>query len=399
MSQRVSENVAICIDTSRSMFRTDYKPNRFYCCVNAIKKLITNRFEKDGKSTFAIITFSDKAKVVSDFTNVERQLYDTLDSLTIGGRSNMGDGIALSIKVLIGELRKVMANIPRVLVISDGIYTQNSIDPIKMARLAQGLNIKIDTFRLGVMSQLNILKKLSDLTKGKYYYSNDYKSLLSIAQNFADSNIKIPGTNMKSLIENPSFLRKIAAKLLRVQDLTKSQETRIKQLRGEADFKKCTICFQEKDPTTQGTFYLTGRYCPNCQTPYHIHCLAGWAMSQTDDKLTESGTCRCPHCFYLLKIPTEVTQAQRLRSLSGTGYKKQERSQKAEILPATLENISELGQEAIYSSCPVCNYIFEENQQVVKCGDPECATLYHIECFQKLEDGLCKKCGVKLHLY
>ncbi|MFX0186245.1 MAG: VWA domain-containing protein [Candidatus Hodarchaeota archaeon] len=399
MPQRVSENVVICIDTSRSMFRTDFKPNRLYSCINAIKKLIQKRFEEDGKSTFAIVSFSDNANKVSDFTSVESQLSDMLDSLTIGGRSNMGDGIALSIKILIGELRKVMANIPRILLISDGINTETINDPIKMARLAQGLNIKIDTFRLGVMSQLNILKKLSDLTKGKYYYSNDSKSLLAIAQKFADSNIKIPGSDMESLIKNPSFLRKIAAKLLRVQDLTKTQELRLKQIRGEADFKKCTICFQEDDPTTKGSFYLTGRYCPNCQTPYHIHCLAGWAMSQTDETSAESGTCRCPHCFYLLNIPLEVTQAQKLRSLSGLKYQKQENSQKSEILPATLENISDLGDDAIYSSCPICHYIFEENQQVVKCGDTECRTLYHIECFQKLENGQCKSCGNKLHLY
>ena len=399
MPQRVSENVVICLDTSRSMFRTDYKPNRLYCCISAIKQLIKKRFEIDGTSAFAIVKFSDNAKKVLDFTNFEDQLIDTLNSLTIGGKSNMADGLGVSIKVLIAELRKVMASIPRILVISDGNYTQSAIDPIKMARLAQGLNIRIDAVRIGVIGQLNILKRLSDLTKGRYYYGNDYKSLINSAQDFADSNIKIPGSEIESLSENPSFLRKIAANLLRVQDLTESQELRIKQIRGEGDFKKCTICFQENDPTTKGNFFLTGRYCPNCQTPYHIHCLAGWSMSQSDSSLTDSGTCRCPHCFYLLKIPSEVTQAQKLRSLSGSRYQKQEGSQKSEVLPASLENISELGSDAIYKSCPVCHYIFEENQQIVKCGDPECETLYHIECFQKLENGQCKSCGVKLHLY
>ena len=63
------------------------------------------------------------------------------------------------------------------------------------------------------------------------------------------------------------------------------------------------------------------------------------------------------------------------------------------------KQLSELGADAIYKSCPVCNYIFEENQQVVKCGNPECKTLYHVECFQNLENGQCKSCGVKLHLY
>lgn len=386
------------MDISRSMFKTDYKPNRLVSCINAIKTLIKQRFKIDGKSNFAIVNFSDEAKKILDFTNIENQLFEALESITIGGRSNIGDGLALSIKLLIGELRKVMVNLPRILVISDGNHTQTAIDPIKMARLAQGLSIKIDSFKLGQISEISILKRITDLTKGKYYYSSDAESIVNSAQRLADSNFKTSGLSIDSLIKRPSFLRKIAASLFRVQDLTKSQELRIKQMRGEGDFKKCSICFQEEDPISKGSFFLTGRYCPNCHTPYHIHCLSGWSSSQTDDIMKEAGTCRCPHCFYLLKIPTEVTQAQRLRSLSGTSLQKFD-SKEPEIVNATLENISELGQDAIYSSCPVCHLIFEENQQIVKCGNPECNSLYHIDCFQKLENKQCKSCSSKLHLY
>ena len=217
--------------------------------------------------------------------------------------------------MIIEELRNIMAKLPRILVISDGNYTKTAVDPVKMARLAQGLGIKIDSFRIGEMSQLNILKRLSDLTGGTYYYNNSEDSLLESAQKLADANIQVPSLKKKELIEKPEFLRKIAATLLRVQDLTKNQEMRIKHIRGEADYQKCTICFSETDPYTKATFYLTGRYCPNCNTPYHIHCLAAWASSQTERTLMESGTCRCPHCFYLLKIPIEVTQIQKLKIL------------------------------------------------------------------------------------
>jgi hypothetical protein len=88
-----------------------------------------------------------------------------------------------------------------------------------------------------------------------------------------------------------------------------------------------------------------------------------------------------------------------LRSLSGTSSQKQIAPQEAEIVPAKLINISELGEDALYTSCPVCHYIFEENQQIVQCGNSECEALYHIDCFKKLENGHCKSCAVKLHLY
>ncbi len=397
MSERRSENIVICIDTSRSMFRTDYKPNRLTCTINAVKKLIKERLNVDGSSAFSIIKFSDNAEKLIDFTSFETELYQLLDSLSLGGKSALGDGLALSIKLLIEELRKIMAKTPRILVISDGNYTETAIDPVKMARLAQGLGIKIDSFRIGEMSQLNILKRLCDLTGGNYYYSNSPDSLLDSARRLADDNVKVVSVKAQKLIENPEFLRKIAANLLRVQDLTKSQETRIKQLRGEADYKKCTICFSENNPYTKGSFYLTGRYCPNCQTPYHVHCLAAWASSQTDQTLTESGTCRCPHCFYLLKIPSEVTQIQKFKILTGDSSKKEIGPGKPEVVPADLTNISNLGEEALYKSCPVCHLIFDEHQEVVRC--PTCNELYHIDCYKKLSNSQCRTCGSKLHLY
>ncbi len=397
MSERRPENIVICIDTSRSMFRTDYKPNRLICSINAVKKLINERLNLDNSSAFSIVKFSDSAEKLTEFSSFETELYEPLGSLSLGGKSALGDALALSIKLVIEELRKIMAKAPRILVISDGSYTKTAIDPVKMARLAQGLGIKIDSFRIGEMSQLNILKRLCDLTGGNYYYSNSPSSLLDSAQRLADDNFKAPSVKSEKLIEKPEFLRKIAANLLRVQDLTKSQETRIKQIRGEADYKKCTICFSENNPYTKGSFYLTGRYCPNCQTPYHVHCLAAWASSQTDQTLSESGTCRCPHCFYLLKIPSEVTQIQKLKILTGTSTQKEIGAQKPEIIPADLTNISSLGEEALYKSCPVCHLIFEEHQEVVRC--PECNEIYHIDCFKKLDNSLCKTCFSKLHLY
>jgi len=379
------------------MFRTDYAPNRLKSCVAALKKLIQERIEEDQASAFAIVSFNDHAETVIDFTNYTQELFEALDELNFQGRSAMGDALALSIKMIISELRKIAAKVPRILLVSDGNYTRTAVDPLKMARLSQGLSIKIDSFRLGEVSHLNILKRLSDLTGGKYFYNNDAESLLNAAHEFAESNVKTLGSKADSPIENPAFLRKIAANLLRVQDLTKDQEQKLKAMRGQTDFKKCSICFSDTDPITKGSFYVTGRYCPNCNTPFHIHCLSGWADSQKDSKLKESGTCRCPHCFYLLKIPSEVTQAQKLRSLSSPASSS--KSPQSEFFTAKkYDDVAVLGDEAMYNSCPVCHLIFEEGQQAIQCGNPECRTLYHAECFAQLDDHRCKNCGVKLTL-
>ncbi|MBY8981416.1 MAG: VWA domain-containing protein [Candidatus Lokiarchaeota archaeon] len=395
MSNRYSENIIICIDTSRSMFRSDYPPSRLICCVKTLKKLVKERLHIDPSSSFAIIRFSNNAEKLLDFSNIQEDIFKNLDSLSIKGTSAIGEALALSIKLIIEELRKIAAKIHKILLISDGNYTKTAIDPLKMARLAQGLNIKIDTFRLSNGGKLNILKRLSDVSGGKYYYNNDEITLNDSAISFANSNLK-SNSDINSSIQNPAYLRRIAANLLRVQDLTKDQEQRMRQIRGIADFKKCSICFLEKDPVTNGSFYLTGRYCPNCQTPYHIHCLSNWADSSGDSKLRKSGTCRCPHCFYLLKIPTEVSQAQRLKILAEMQSSPNTGPKSIEIVSALKMKASFLGDEALYNSCPVCNMIFEENQEIIKCGNYKCGVLYHFDCFSKLHNNICKNCGSQL---
>jgi len=397
---RIPEDLVICIDTSRSMFRKDFTPNRFTCCISAAKTLANERFNLDNLSAFAVIGYSDKAKKIIDFTTSSfgNNLNDALDSLTCGGYSAMGDALALSIKTLIAELRKIGAKTPRIVLISDGNYMKTAVDPLKMARVAQGLSIRIDTFGITNTRQDNLLKRISDITGGRYFYNNDLESLTRSAKEIAEDNYKTYGASKETLIENPAFLRQIAANLLRVQDLTRDQEQRAKQIRGEVDFKKCSICFSDQNPYTKGSFYVTGRYCPNCTTPFHIHCLAAWADSQKDHQVRRSGTARCPHCFYLLKIPIEVTQIQKLRVL--TKGLKEEPPQKPEIIPAKyIQDVAVLGDEALFNACPVCHLIFEKGQSAVQCGNLQCNTLYHEDCFKKLKEGHCKNCDIRLHLY
>ena len=398
--QRIPENIVICIDTSRSMYRRDFSPNRLVSCVTAIKTLINERFNLDSFSAFCVVQFSDKPKQVVEFTtsSYANKLNEALESLGCGGCSAMGEALALSIKALIGELRKVGAKSPRILLISDGNYKKTGVDPLKMARLAQGLNIRIDTFKVGSTSQQNILKRASDITGGRNFYTNDLESLIRSAKEIADDNYKTYSGGKDKMIENPAFLRKIAAKLLRVQDLTKDQEERIKQIRGKGDFKKCSICFSDQNPYTKGSFYVTGRYCPQCNTPFHIHCLSAWADSQKDHKIKRSGTARCPHCFYLLKIPTEVSQIQKLRVL--TKGSKDESMKEPELVPAKyIQDVIKLGEEALFNACPVCHLIFEKGQPAIQCGNNECNALYHEACFKQLKEGHCRTCDVRLHLY
>ena len=88
---------------------------------------------------------------------------------------------------------------------------------------------------------------------------------------------------------------------------------------------------------------------------------------------------------------------RKLHTLSVLSQKKDE-PKKPGSFQSRIVKISELGEEALYKSCVVCNYIFDPDQEVIECGNPDCGTLYHKECFPKLTNQLCKNCGVKIVL-
>ena len=83
-----------------------------------------------------------------------------------------------------------------------------------MANLAQQLGMHIDTFRLGEVEHFNIMKRLSDITEGKYSYSNDSSTILKEATDMGESNIQAHGAAYQKGKGFTQVLKKIAAPLL-----------------------------------------------------------------------------------------------------------------------------------------------------------------------------------------
>jgi Mg-chelatase subunit ChlD len=113
------------------MFRTDYAPNRFEACKQAILKLIERRSQFDPSSGFALVTFSDRAWKWIDFQEGAKydQFSEVLEQLPVGGTSAMGEGLGVAIKMLMEQMRLSGAKVPHILLISDGIFTPGKVAP------------------------------------------------------------------------------------------------------------------------------------------------------------------------------------------------------------------------------------------------------------------------------
>ncbi|MBD3350174.1 MAG: VWA domain-containing protein [Candidatus Lokiarchaeota archaeon] len=393
MPETQVENICIVLDCSRSMFRHDYDPNRFEVCKEAIINLIRTRRSEDQKTGFALITVGKDVKKnigFSDYTDPS-MLHDHFDNnVLLGGPSKISDGIGIAIKMHIEAIRIAGAKVPKIVVFSDGNFTPTKVEPAKMAEIAKGLEIKIDTIRLGEMEHFNILKRISELTNGTYYYCNSINDVLSAAITIAESNKGKKYQKSKSFTK---ILEKIAVPLKTIAELKKDASDIVARIRGTASFKKCGICFQEQDPITKAPFNISGRYCPNCGQGFHIHCMSQWAQNNEDSGGTVT---RCPHCFYLVKIPSEVQQAARIKKDLDRERKSKRSYGGSDQYYAKKYIAKNLGDAAIYSACPVCNTIFDENEEVIKCGNPKCNAIYHLDCIGEVENKPCKICGKKI---
>ncbi|QEE15106.1 VWA domain-containing protein [Promethearchaeum syntrophicum] len=402
MPDMISESVVIILDASRSMHRSDYSPNRLEACKQGILNFVSSRVENEaamgGTTTFSFILIKNDPKMIFDIFDGAKfdEFLEVLNKIKCGGVNFLGEALGMAIKVLIEDIRTNGARVPRILLFSDGKYKNTQIDPMKMAKLAQQLTMHIDTIRVGDVEHFNIMKRLSENTEGKYYYSNNVQGILSASTDLAQSNFEAPGSSyQKGKIEiSNAVLKKIAKPLLTEGEMNKGsndQKEVLARLRGTKEYNKCSICFQSDDPISKTGFRISGRYCPNCAQPMHLSCASMWAKSQ--DKTGDGTVFRCVHCLYLLKLPASIQTAVRMHSESKKRGVKQKEVQTFSVKPIIAKK---LGDIALYSACPVCNGIFEEDETVIKCSNPSCKAIYHMNHFEQLPNHICKLCGNKL---
>ncbi len=389
------------------MFRTDYSPNRLEASKQGLLRYVLGRVNHDANvgsnSSFGLVIINKSAKKIFNINDNAKydQFSQYFKSLKSHGTSALGESIGKAIKILIEDLRTNGARSPKILIISDGKASPSKVDPIKMANLSQQLGMKIDTIRIGEVEHFNILKQISDISGGIYNFADNTQTIERFADELAVANIDFsPASPLKSKnIISRKVLKKIAAPLLSEKEMrkgTEDQKSLIARLRGTKSFEKCSICFQSDDPISKTNFSISGRYCPNCATPLHISCASMWAKNQ--DKQGDGTVFRCVHCLYLLKIPASVQTAVRMHQTIKKDMKyEQKKTHQVKSCNVKIVRAKLLGDSALYSDCPVCNSIFEENDQVVKCGNNHCNAIYHKECFEKkLINHICKSCGTKL---
>ncbi|MFX1497689.1 MAG: VWA domain-containing protein [Promethearchaeota archaeon] len=383
------EDSIILIDTSRSMLRRDFKPNRLNAALNTVKTFIQSKFEIDPKDRIALVSFGDNAKKLCSFTYDEKILVESLKKIQISGKGLLHEGIAFCLQLLVEEMRKVGGKTSRILVISDNkiLITEKLY---RIIDVAKGLGIYIDSCQLGQSESYteSILNQIAKGTGGQFGFFNNSKALSNAGKSFASKK------EFKESIDyfSPSKDKK-EAPLLGEIALTLRRPTvldiRLMMSDNNKFGEKCQICHSVKSPITDADFYSEGRYCPSCDRPMHLSCAAMWAK-KTEEK---ENIFRCPFCFFLLELPS---------SFSKLIEEKEEDTPKVRLIDEGEENTTTLVQipnekiNEINVSCSYCHSIFLGEYKVYKCE--KCGAYYHEPCLEKVfkELGGCRNCGAQI---
>jgi hypothetical protein len=383
-----AEDTVILIDSSRSMFRKDFKPSRLSTALELIKSFIQEKYVIDSTDRTALVSFGNNASKLMNFSYDPEKLINSFQRIQISGKGNLHDGIAFSLQLLVEEMRKLGGKVQRVFIISDNrILKDTTIE--KLINISKGLGVYIDACQLGTEennSNLS-LKMIASITKGQFGFLSNSKDSKNMGKSFA-SKKEFKDTfdyfSSRKTNEIAPLINEIALPLRRPNVL----DIRLMMSRIEKGQDKCQICHSIKAPLTQNDFYSEGRYCPYCDRPMHLSCAAMWAKKSE----YKENVFRCPFCYFLLKLPHSVGMLLDEKTESETKVRIiGEDNDITRMLLVNNEKIKEIN-----SSCTYCHGIFLGDYKVYQCEN--CKVYYHEPCLNKMHEELqaCRNCGAKL---
>lgn len=383
------EDTILVLDTSRSMLRTDLKPNRLTVALRTAKNFIQSKFLIDPKDRISIVCFGKNSKKLISFSQNETLLMKNLKNIQVSGKGVVHEAIALSLQIIVEDMRKLGGKVQRIFIISDNKLKIDTNRLEKLIKISKGLGVFIDTCQLGKPQDTNqnILKRVAQLTNGEYGYFTNEKAIINSGKSYSSKKM-IPQTPdyYSSQVEekSPPLVSEIALSLRRPTVM----EVRLMMRDGGREQEKCQICHSIKAPTG-ADFYSEGRFCPNCDRPMHLSCASMWAEKSEH----KEDIFRCPFCFFLLKLPKSVSkwvkskedETKKITIIDDEDYKK------TRMIEIHDDNISHINE-----SCTYCHNIFIGKFKVYQCV--KCASYYHKPCLQKIYNEIkaCRFCGAEI---
>ena len=199
-------DIMLVLDISGSMQAEDFRPkNRFTVAREVLREFIGNA----GANRLGLVVFSGKAFTQSPLAADHQIVSQLLEGVRLGMLADDGTAIGMAIATAAHRLQASQARSKVIILLTDGVNNRGEIDPPTAAEAAAALGIKIYTIGVGkeggapvpmpnavlgpryltdprsgrvLMTKLDepMLKKMAQITGGKYFRATDAEALRQI---------------------------------------------------------------------------------------------------------------------------------------------------------------------------------------------------------------------------
>jgi len=193
-------DIVLAIDISGSMLAEDFKPNR----LSASKEVALEFIEGRKNDRFSLVVYSGESFTQCPLTADHNIVKNVMKDVEVGIIENQSTAIGMGLATAVSRLKDSKAKSKVVILLTDGINNSGFIDPITAAEIAKKFSIKTYTIGVGTMGEAPypfkdragrtvyqnvpvkideaLLKKVSQMTNGKYFRANSKKKLSAIYQ-------------------------------------------------------------------------------------------------------------------------------------------------------------------------------------------------------------------------
>lgn len=197
----MTRNLMLALDTSKSMATADFSVGYRAVSRMAGAKEVTVQFINARKGDrIGVVVFGQNAYVQAPLTldhGLVAQLVEKLDVGVAGDGTALGDGLGLALK----RLSEIPAESKAVVLMTDGVSNSGQVNPIKAAKVARDLGVKVHTIGIGSSGDSRIpgsilgspffqprqaefdektLREIAEVTGGVYFNADSAKSLEAV---------------------------------------------------------------------------------------------------------------------------------------------------------------------------------------------------------------------------
>ncbi|GAB6281407.1 MAG: VWA domain-containing protein [Ignavibacterium sp.] len=189
-------DIVIVLDISGSMLAQDFRPDRLVAAKQITKNFINGRLT----DRIGLVIFSRDAFTQCPLTIDYNVLINLLNEIK-SGMIEDGTAIGNAIANAVNRIKDSKSKSKVMILLTDGVNNAGEVDPITAAEIAKSFDIRIYTIGVGTYGQApypfqtpfgiryqmvpveideSSLKKISQITDGKYFRATDNKSLEKI---------------------------------------------------------------------------------------------------------------------------------------------------------------------------------------------------------------------------